>query len=313
MSTKLRDDFLRLLDEDKDFRYAVAGYLGLSDIMKRLDAIEENLTKIWNEIKELKESIKLLWQEVRELREGQNRLWEEVKELREGQNKLWEEVKSLREGQNKLWEEVRELREGQNKLWEGQNRLWEEVKGLREGQNRLWEEVKLLREEQVELRLGQNKLWTEVKELRRAYEGLSKKVSAGFAELGSALGVTYEIHAAAYIQVLLEELGFPWAKVRRGYVLKDGEVLEVDVFCEEPLVVGEVTASLRTVEEAGGEMTKLLERVEAVSMRYGRRPFLAVLSVGVAPDDVAEMLREKAEEHGVKLILGREIEEAFGG
>ncbi|MEM2051273.1 MAG: hypothetical protein QXZ11_09200, partial [Thermoproteota archaeon] len=106
----LKREMLRLLDEDEEFRYAVAGRIGILEILKRLDRLEE----------------------------GQNRLWEEVRSLREDQNKLWE-------GQNRLWEEVRSLREGQEKLWEGQNKLWEEVRNLREGQNKLWEEVKDMR------------------------------------------------------------------------------------------------------------------------------------------------------------------------
>jgi hypothetical protein len=35
----LKREFLELLDRDLEFRYAVAGYLGLSEILKRLDAI----------------------------------------------------------------------------------------------------------------------------------------------------------------------------------------------------------------------------------------------------------------------------------
>lgn len=34
----------------------------------------------------------------------------------------------------------------------------------------------------------------------------------------------------------LEEPGYLEARVGRGYVLKDGEVLEIDIFCEDPLV-----------------------------------------------------------------------------
>jgi predicted transcriptional regulator len=105
----LKKGFLELLDKDKEFRYTVAGYLGLSEILKRLDRLEEGQNKLW---------------------EGQNRLWENL-------NRLWEEVKALRDGQNKLWEEVKSLREGQNKLWENLNRLWEEVRELRATQNRL--------------------------------------------------------------------------------------------------------------------------------------------------------------------------------
>ncbi|MEM4288379.1 MAG: hypothetical protein QXV97_06185 [Candidatus Caldarchaeum sp.] len=233
MAVDLKRELLRLLNEDEEFRYAVAGRIGILEILKRLDKLEE------------------------------------------GQNKLWE-------NQEKLWEEVRSLREGQNKLWESNNRLWEEVRDLRYAFSRLEGRV----------------------------DRLEKRVSKGFAELGSALGVTYEMHANAYIQVLLEELGYPDARVGRGYVLKDGEVLEIDMFCEEPLVVGEVTTRLKDEQEAGREISKLLEKAEAVSSKYRKKPSMTVLSVDVAPENVVEKLRTEAEKHGIKLILGREIEEA---
>ena len=35
----LKKEVLELLDRDLGFRYAVAGYLGLSEILKRLDAL----------------------------------------------------------------------------------------------------------------------------------------------------------------------------------------------------------------------------------------------------------------------------------
>ncbi|MEM0079948.1 MAG: hypothetical protein QW118_06990, partial [Nitrososphaerota archaeon] len=87
--SRLKRSVLELLEKDLEFRYAVAGYLGLSELMKRMDSLEGNMVK---------------------LLENQSKLWEEVKGLREGQNKLWEEIRDLREGQNKLWEEVRDLR-----------------------------------------------------------------------------------------------------------------------------------------------------------------------------------------------------------
>ncbi|MEM3742239.1 MAG: hypothetical protein QXU28_04080 [Nitrososphaerota archaeon] len=93
--SRLKRSVLELLEKDLEFRYAVAGYLGLSELMKRMDSLEENMVK---------------------LLENQNKLWEEVKGLREGQNKLWEEIRDLREGQNKLWEEVRDLRSSVSSL-----------------------------------------------------------------------------------------------------------------------------------------------------------------------------------------------------
>jgi hypothetical protein len=42
MSINLKRKFLSLLEKDVEFRYAVAGYLGLSEILKKMDAhIEE--------------------------------------------------------------------------------------------------------------------------------------------------------------------------------------------------------------------------------------------------------------------------------
>jgi uncharacterized protein YoxC len=117
--SQLKRQFLELLEKDKEFRLAVAGYLGLSETLMRLESVEK--------------SIKELLEEVKGLREGQNKLWESV-------NRLWEEVKALREDQNKLWENT-------NRLWENVNKLWEEVRALREGQNRLWEEVRAMRVE----------------------------------------------------------------------------------------------------------------------------------------------------------------------
>jgi hypothetical protein len=46
MSSQLKQRFLKLLKEDEEFRYAVAGLLGLEEILKRLDRHEEQLVKL---------------------------------------------------------------------------------------------------------------------------------------------------------------------------------------------------------------------------------------------------------------------------
>jgi len=251
MASSLKKEFLELLEKDIEFRYTVAGYLGLSEILKKLDKLEENQQKLWEnqyklweEIKALREDQNKLWENQNRLWENQNKLWEEVKALREGQNKLWEnqnklwesqnklwqEVRSLRENQEKLWEEVRSLREGQNKLWEevrslreSQEKLWEEVRSLREGQNKLWEEVKSLREGQNKLWENQEKLWQEVRSLRESQNKLLRRVInlersfktfyyKDFRELGRAVGMTLEHYAASFLRMYLRERGYPEEK-----------------------------------------------------------------------------------------------------
>jgi predicted nuclease with TOPRIM domain len=280
MSEKLKKEFIELLEKDRDFRYTVAGYLGLSEILKRLDKLEEGQNRLW-------EAQAKLWEEVKGLREDQKKLWENQNRLWEGQAKLWEEVRSLREGQNKLWEEVRSLREGQN-------RLWEEVKSLREGQNRLWE--------------GQNRLWDEVKFLRVNYDRMRKYMVSGFRDLKSSLGVAFEDHAASFLELMLEEMGYAEAKVEKKIFVYDGEVVEVNLFCEKPLVVGEATVSVKDAREAEAEVEKLLKRAKVVEEKYGK-PEMIILSVARPTDEAAKILKDLAERHGIRLVLGKEIEE----
>lgn len=96
MSESLKREFLELLDRDLEFRYAVAGYLGLSEILKRLDMLAEEQVR---------------------LREEQIRLREEQVRLREEQTKVWEEIANLRREQTKIWTEIERLREDLNKMF----------------------------------------------------------------------------------------------------------------------------------------------------------------------------------------------------
>ena len=100
---------LKTLEEDLEFRYAVAGLIGVSELLKRLDTFEENQAKLLEEVRGLRENQEKIWQ-------GQSRLWEEAKSLRESEVKLWEEARSLRESEVKLWDEVRSLREVQSAI-----------------------------------------------------------------------------------------------------------------------------------------------------------------------------------------------------
>lgn len=288
MAEKLKREFIELLEKDMEFRYTVAGYLGLSEILRRLDRLEEGQEKIWEEI--------------RGLREGQNRLWEEVKILGEGQNRLWESQNRLWESQNRLWEEVKGLREEQKALWENQNRLWEEIRSLREDQKRLWENQNKLWE-------NQGRLWEEVKALRLEQERMRKYMIAGFRELSRTLGAAFEDHAAAFLEIMLEEMGYVGARVGKRYFVHEGEVKEVNIFCEDPLIVGEVTVSIKSLDEVEGEIGKIMERARMVEEKYGKKPLLTILCVARVTPDVSEALRSLAERHGIKLILGKEIEE----
>jgi DNA repair ATPase RecN len=48
----LKREFLELLEKDREFRYAVAGYLGLDEILKRLDKHDEKFNEILSRLDE---------------------------------------------------------------------------------------------------------------------------------------------------------------------------------------------------------------------------------------------------------------------
>jgi t-SNARE complex subunit (syntaxin) len=53
----LKSRILRMLKEDEEFRYAVAGLIGLEEILKRLDRREDEVRRIWQEIEKLGEDM----------------------------------------------------------------------------------------------------------------------------------------------------------------------------------------------------------------------------------------------------------------
>lgn len=152
----LKRQFLELLDKDLEFRYAVAGYLGLSEILKRLDDLSEEQVKLREEQISLRKEQTKIWQEIQglreeqiKLREEQTRIWREIAKFREEQTKTWQEIKVLREEQfrfreeqTKIWHEIRGLREEQIKFREEQTKIWHEIRGLREDFNMMLKEIR---------------------------------------------------------------------------------------------------------------------------------------------------------------------------
>ena len=104
--------------------------------------------------------------------------------------------------------------------------------------------------------------------------------------------------------------GVPEEKIKVSVNIKllYGEMLrEIDIFNSDPLVVGQVTTYISTIEEARKELEKLLEDVEFVEKITGRKVFMAILAVENTPPEVSRFLEDESERHKVKYIQGRLI------
>jgi hypothetical protein len=300
MSTDLKSEFLRLLEKDIEFRYAVAGYLGLSEIIKKLDWLIEEQRKIWEEVKHIWEEIKSLredqhklwenqnkmWEEIKSLREGQeklwenqNKMWEEIRALRENQNKIWEEIRALRENQNKIWEEIRTIKEDIRKLWENQNRMWEEIRALRENQNKIWEEIKSLRENQY-------KLWEEVRILREDFSKLIKRIDA----LGSRWGMLAESAFRNALKGLLEK-SFN-IRIERwinyddeGFVYGHPSVVEIDIALrDQELILIEVSSHAKTAD-----ISLFNRKAIFYEKKVGKKPSRLIFVTPYAENDAIDL------------------------
>lgn len=272
LSKEEKRRFLKALEEDEEFRYAVAGLIGISELLKRLDKLEANQEKLWMEVKSLREGQEKLLLEVKSLRKGQEKLWLEIKSLREDQEKLWLEVKSLRENQEKLWLEVKSLREEQEKLWMEVKNLWLEVKGLRENQEKLWMEVKSLRENQEEM-------LDDLRKLRVSFERLTLSVE----EEGRDV-VKHRLKDELNIDIPIDRI---WVDDR-----------EINIYgaSGDICVIGEATVRLDV---------KLLDELEEkIAYIRGRRPDLLkpkLIKVVYADYAVPSAL-EKARDKGVWVV-----------
>jgi len=58
---ELKSKMLKLLEEDVEFRYAVAGLIGLEEILKRLDRHEGILQEMLKRLDRHEEELKRIW------------------------------------------------------------------------------------------------------------------------------------------------------------------------------------------------------------------------------------------------------------
>ncbi|MCX8205441.1 MAG: hypothetical protein N3H31_07325, partial [Candidatus Nezhaarchaeota archaeon] len=183
-------------------------------------------------------------------------------------------------------EQVR-LREEQAKTWVEIAKVWEEIKALREGQARLEERVGSLEE-----RVGS---------LEGRVDSLRSAMIAGFGEIGRFAGMTFEEFVRKFLSEYLRKAReIPEGAELAKYIVDGGEV---NLFLEEPLIVGEATGHAESAEE----ITKLLRKAEAVKAKYSREPRKILVTLS-AKRSAAREMKEIAKERGVELIIGKVVD-----
>jgi hypothetical protein len=222
--SELKAKIFALLREDEEFRYAVAGMLGLDEILRRLEKHDERFEEILRRLD--KHEAELV--------------------------KLREDFNNLREDFNKMLEVIRHLQEGHARL-------------------------------------------------ERRITSLESAMISGFGEISKFAGLTFEEFVRKFLSASLRKSGeIPGdAELTRSLIY--GE--EINLFLEDPLIVGEVTG----YAESPDEIIKLLRKIELAKAKYSKEPrkFLVILT---AKSDAAREIRRIAEEKGIELIIGKLVD-----
>ena len=286
--SRLKRQILELLEKDKEFRHAVMGML-------ELERISEGLKKHDEKFEKLLESLNRHEAQLVKLREDMNAGFKRHDEILE---RHAQELAKLREDMNKLREDMMLGFKRHDEILE---RHAQEMAKLREDFNKMLSVMVQIQEEQRKLREGYERLEERMNSLERGLKGLEGGMLKGFADMSKFAGVNFEDFVRSFLTEFLRRSG----EIPEGAELKktvvDGE--EIDIFLEDPLIVGEVTAYADSVEE----IVKLLRKAELVKSKYSREPRKMMVALNVKRGVLKEIERI-ARERGVELMVGRTVD-----
>jgi chaperonin cofactor prefoldin len=200
-----------------------------------------------------------------------------------------------------LEDRVASVEEGVKRLEDGQSRLEDRLTSVEDSVRGLEDRVASVEGDVGELKDGQGRIERRMDSLERRFESLESAMVRGFGELGRFAGQTFEEFVRVFLSESLRRLGEIPEDAELGRGVIDGE--EVNLFLEEPLIVGEATGYAESVDE----MLKLLRKADLARLRYSREP-RKILVILTARRDAERVMREMAEEKGVELIVGKIIE-----
>jgi hypothetical protein len=275
---RLKSRILKMLKEDEEFRYAVAGLIGLEEILKRLDRNEQELVRLREDMTKMFEKHE---ERFARIEEEIGRIWQEIAKLREDMVKGFErhdlELAKLREDMMKGFErhdaEIARLREDMMKGFERYDR---ELAKLREDMMRGFErhdrELAKLREDMM-----------------RGFELVNRHISA----IGARWGIMAEDAFREGLRGILEkEFG---VKVERwitrdedGIVYGFSSIVEIDIAIKDgKTMLIEISSSVDKSKVAA-----FLRKAQLYEKKTGIKPEKLIMVTPYADEDAIEAARE---------------------
>jgi len=277
---QLKAAFLKLLKEDVEFRYAVAGLIGMEEILKRLDRHEELLVELFRKLEKHEEELVKIWEELARLREDMNKGFQR-------HDQLFAEVFKRFEHYDQLFAEIL-------KKLEQHDQLFAEILKRLEQHDQLFAEV-FKRLDRHEERIG--RVEEELARLRAEVERGVRRLDA----LGARWGVMSEAAFREGLRGVVErELGLKverWtAYDEEGKVFGFPSEVEVDVAVKDgKVILIEITSHARPYE-----VSLFKKKADLYAEKEGRRPDRLVIITPYAEEDAKRV----AERLGIEIYTG---------
>jgi len=263
--SSFKDEVLKLLREDENFRLEVMRLLGIVNTNASLNQLTDSVNRLTKAVEELKEEIRKLWEE-------NHRIWEEI-------HRMWEEMGKLREENQKIWEEISKLREENQKIWENIQKIWEEIHKLQEENHRIWEEIR-------ELRKNHENLTRIVRSVSRDLGGLSRTV-------GKLVEQNIRHYLPGWVR---ERYGIAVDRVRR---LRLDSEAEFDGFveAEDKVLLIEIKTTLRSrdIRDLARKVDRYRERAP------GDKLIIPIVAYSIEGESLGRLLNA-AKAHGITLV-----------
>ncbi|MEM1582635.1 MAG: hypothetical protein QXK89_09035 [Candidatus Bathyarchaeia archaeon] len=281
---ELKAKFLRLLKEDEEFRYAVAGYIGFTEVLKRLEEHDRKFNEILARLDRHEEILVRHSEEIAKLREdmiaGFKRHDEEIAKLRED---MVAGFKRHDEEFTKVWNEIAKLRED---MIAGFKRHDEEIAKLREdmllGFKRHDEILEKHAQEIARLREDFNKAFKQLDSRLSRVERTLEKIT-----------LDIEDEARIIIEYRLREMGY---EVKLGRLFLPEAEINIYGVSDNLCVIGE--ASVRASSNLIDEISRNIEMLRITHPDKLRDRVIKVIYTSLAMPD----LIEKAEKENIWVL-----------
>jgi predicted secreted Zn-dependent protease/TusA-related sulfurtransferase len=262
------------------------------DMISGFKRHDEILERHANEIAKLREDM------ISGFRRHDDVLEKHARELVKLREDMISEFKKHDEILEKHANEITKLREdmisGFKRHDEMLERHAQELVKLREDFNVMLKVIGQIQEEQRRISEGQYRL-------EKRVDSLESAMISGFGEMSKFAGLTFEEFVRKFLSASLKKSGeIPeGAELVKGFI--NGE--EINIFLEDPLIVGEATS----YAESANEIMKLLRKAEIAKAKYSKEP-RKILVILTAKSDAAKEIIRIAKEKGVELVIGKIVD-----